>query len=196
MTKPQHWVRAGALAAALASTAASALAATFDFESVAPPAFTGTAVPDGYAGATWTGLVLRRTTDPGLAGAGFILNGTTMALGTDTAPSITFAVPTVYGGALVGNSAVGGSTVSYDLYLGATLAASSGAIAFNAVFLPSIYSGAIDKIVFHVAGSNRFSFDDLQATAAVPEAQSAWMLLAGLAGVGGLLRRRLSTQHR
>ncbi len=191
MFSMQQFARAGVVVAALATTAAGASAATFDFESVAPPAFTGTVVPDGYAGATWTGLVLRRTTDSGLAGAGFILNGTTMALGTDTAPSITFAAPTVYGGALVGNSAVGGSTVSYDLYLGATLAASSGAIGFNAAFLPSVYSGAIDKIVFHVAGSNRFSFDDLQATAAVPEAQTAWMLMAGLAGVAGLVRRRL-----
>jgi hypothetical protein len=191
MFSPHSFARAGAIAAALATTAAGASAATFDFESVAPPAFTGTVVPDGYAGATWTGLLLRRTTDAGLAGAGFILNGTTMALATDTAPSITFAAPTVYGGALVGNSAVGGSTVTYDLFLGVTPVASSGAIGFNAAFLPSIYSGPIDRIVFHVAGSNRFSFDDLQATAAVPEVQSSLLLLAGLAATAGLVRRRL-----
>jgi hypothetical protein len=184
--------RATALAATLATSAIAATAATFDFESVAPAAFTGIAVPDGYAGATWTGLVLRRTTDPGLAGAGFVLDGSTMALATEIAPSITFAVPTVYGGAYIGNSALGGTpTISYDLFLGGSLVASSGAIGFNAGFLPAAYGGAVDQVVFHIASSNRFSMDDLQATAVVPEAQSRLMLLAGLAGVGGLLRRRL-----
>ena len=188
MSTAHHW----ALAGALAVTALGTSAATFDFESVAPPAFTGSAVPDGYAGATWTGLLLRRTTDSGLAGAGFVLNGTTMALAVDTAPSISFAVPTVYGGAYIGNSAVGGSPVSYDLYLGATLVASSGDIGANAGFLPSIYSGAIDKIVFHVASSNRYSLDDFSATAAVPEAQTGLMLVAGLCGLAWVARQRRS----
>ena len=46
----------------MAATATGAVPTTFNFESVAPQAFTGVAVPAVYAGATWTGLVLRRTT--------------------------------------------------------------------------------------------------------------------------------------
>ena len=184
--------RLAATAAALMLATTMAEAASFDFEAVAPAAFTGAAVPDGYAGATWTGMLLRRTTDSGLQSSGFVLNGTTMALVTDTAPSITFAAPTIYGGAFIGNAARNGSAVSYDLYLGDTLAASSGNIGAFAAFLPSIYNGPVDRIVFHVASDNLMSLDEFMLTSPVPEAQNSLMMLAGLASIGGLLRRRLA----
>lgn len=191
MFSARPFVRAGTVAAALAINAIGASAATYDFESVAPPPFTGQAVPDGYAGANWTGLVLRRTSETGLQGAGFVLNGTTMALATDVAPSITFSVPTVYAGAFIGNSARGATpTISYDLFLGGSLVASSGPIGATAAFLPSISSSPIDRIIFHVADTNRFSMDAVQVTSAVPEANASLMLLAGLVAVGGLVRRR------
>lgn len=78
-----------------------------------------------------------------------------------------------------------------DRFLGGNWVTSGGAIGFNAGFLPSIYASPVDQIVFRVASSNRFSLDDVQATAAVPEARASLMLLAGLASVGGLVKRRL-----
>lgn len=168
-----------------------AAAASFDFEAVAPPAFTGTLVPDGYAGAHWSGFVLRRTTDFASGGSnGFVVNNTTMALGTEATPTISFDTPVVFDGAFIGsNSITGTPTIGYELFLGPTLVA-SGVVGFSAGNVASGWGGAIDRIVFHEAvATDRLSLDAIVLTSAVPEPGSGALWLAG-AALAVFMRRR------
>lgn len=180
-----------ALAALLMAAAAPARADAFDFEDVAPNMYTAGAIPAGYAGADWSGFVLRRSSDFwNSSSGGFVLNGSTMAWGISVAPQIDFRAPVRFDGAFVGSYSVGGtSTLGYTLWLDGVQVAAQGPLGYHADYLPSNYAGAIDRIQFQVGPGDRLTFDNLNVSA-VPE-PSAWALMAGgLLAVAGWHRRR------
>ena len=189
-------VRTAALTSFLASAAFAATAAnaaTFGFEELIVPFNTAVPIPDGYAGATWDGWVLRRTGE--LDGTGLNTNDTSGALATATsaAPTIVFAAPVVFDRMFLINPR---TVASFDLYLGADrVLTGAERMAPGAEFVASGYEGHIDRVVFHYPGYG-ISIDDVAIAPAtpVPEVGTAALLLTGLTslcGVGVVRRRRV-----
>ncbi len=172
---------------AFAGFAANATPTTFGFEELTVPSHTAAEIPDGYAGATWTGWILRRTDE--LNGTGLNSNDASsiLAIGTTDAPEINFAQDVSIDGVFAINPF---SKLAYELYLDGQWVGSSGSrVAGGASVMPSNYSGAIDRIVFHPGDTRGFSIDDVSLTAVaspVPEPGSLALMLAGVAALAGL----------
>ncbi|EHR72209.1 PEP-CTERM putative exosortase interaction domain-containing protein [Burkholderiales bacterium JOSHI_001] len=86
----------------------------------------------------------------------------------------------------------GQEAVRYQLFRNGKLvftSANSAALGPVPQFVASGYTGLVDSVV--VLGTQGFyGLDDFTFTPAVPEPQSAWMLAAGLLGLGAWARRR------
>lgn len=178
-------------ALALCAPFASAKVLTFD-DIVGADGYA--AVPAQYGGLDWSAAawsVFTGAQAPYTAhsGEGRIATG----WGSDDAASvIRFLAPTVFDGAWF--SGFGEATVSFQMYLGGQLVASSAALGLSdtPAFLASGWSGAIDAIVvssnlqaFYVMDD--FSFQDGNA---VPEPASLALVLTGLGLALRSARRR------
>jgi hypothetical protein len=177
--------------AASVSVGASA-ATTFGFEDVTVPFHTAVTVPDGYANASFDGFILRRVSE--INGTGLNSNDVSqiLAIAVQATSSINFATATNFDGAFLINPS---GTMSFDLFLGTSLVASSAPIGVNASFVPSGYGYAIDRIVFHQAEGKNFSLDDLTVSpatfaAAVPEPQTYALMIAGMSLLSVAVRAR------
>jgi len=189
---------ASALLLGLVSLGASATPTTFGFEELSVPSHTAAAIPDGYAGAIWTGWILRRTDE--INGTGLNTNDVSsiLAIGISDAPEINFSQNVSIDGLFAINPF---SKLAYELYLDGNWVGSSGSrVAGGASFMPSNYSGELDRIVFHPGDSRGFSIDDLSVSPAavteVPEPDSLALLLVGLAAVGAVRCVRPAAQRR
>ena len=172
----------------ITSLGAKATPTTFGFEELTVPAHTVGAIPDGYAGAIWTGWILRRTVE--LNGTGLNSNdgSSILAIGIAAAPEINFSQNVSIDGLFAINPF---SKLAYELYLDGEWVGSSGSrVAGGASYMPSNYSGALDRIVFHPGDASGFSIDDLSVSPAavseVPEPDSLALLLGGLAAFGAV----------
>lgn len=188
---------AAALMLGLASLGAHAVDTTpattptvYGFEGLQVPFYSAGFIPDGYAGATWSGWILRRRDElqyTGLNGG----SGAILALGTVSAPEISFAAPVVFDGIF---GYYPRSQLSYDLFLGGQLVGSSITGPTGGGYLGTRYTGAVDRVVFHGVASG-FSVDNMGITPAplvaapVPEPATWALMLAGVSAVG-LWRRR------
>lgn len=105
---------------------------------------------------------------------------------------IRFNAPALFQGAYF--AGFDGVEVSFKLYLNGQLVGSSGTLQASgiATFLSSGYSGLVDRITVASNDHANFVMDDFTFSAAVPEPQSAALVLAGLAVVGATARRRLA----
>lgn len=174
-----------ALALALASLGAHADApVVFGFEGLSVPFYSAGYIPDGYAGATWTGWVLRRRDElqyTGLNGG----SGAILAVAVADSPEIHFATPVLFDGLSAFNP---GSKLAYNLFLGGQYVGTSGTHPAGGGFFASNYDGEVDRIVFS-GSAYAFSIDDVMAgaTAPVPEPGTWALMLAGVASLG--LRR-------
>jgi len=175
------------LAMVLASFSAHAdTPVVFGFEELSVPFYTGVPIPDGYAGATWSGWVLRRNAElqyTGLNGA----NGAILAIAVAARPEINFASPVLFDGVLAFNPT---SKLAYNLFLGGQYVGTSGSRPAGGGFLASHYSGEVDRIVFD-GGPYAFSIDDLAVTASAPVPEpGSWALMLGGVAALGLFRQR------
>lgn len=107
------------------------------------------------------------------------------------APSaaIGFLSPAQFEGAWF--SGLEGATVSFQMYLGGSLVATSATLDPTATpsFLASGYAGLVDRVVIVSPGQGSFAMDDFMY-APVPEPQNYALLLGGLAAIGAVRRVR------
>ena len=173
-----------ALAIALAAPFASATVLTFDD-------LTGQSVMvNGYGGFDWTGWShydwAQSPFNPS--------SGSTRLYNDNNNASISSASAFTLEGAYFSGQAA----VSFNMYLGNSLVASSGWLTTTSTptFLSSSYNGLIDKIVVNSNQPNFFTLDDLtvNSVSAVPEPETYAMLLAGLGVMGAVARRRKAKQ--
>ncbi|WP_422016786.1 PEP-CTERM sorting domain-containing protein [Roseateles sp.] len=185
--RPAMPALATALAMALSSFGAHAdTPVVFGFEELSVPFYSAGTIPDGYAGATWTGWILRRRDElqyTGLNGG----SGAILALAVADSPEISFASPVLFDGLFAFNPT---AKLAFNLFLHGEYVGTSGTRPAGGGFLASNYSGQVDRIVFN-GSAYAFSIDDMSATLAAPVPEpGAWaLMLAGVAGLG-LLRRR------
>jgi hypothetical protein len=108
----------------------------------------------------------------------------------DAASTIRFNAPSIFEGAWF--SGLDGATVTFQMYLGNTLVATSSTLNPSAApaFLSSGYAGQIDRLVISSPEHASFAMDDFTFSAAVPEPQTYALLLAGIGALGLLARRR------
>jgi hypothetical protein len=107
--------------------------------------------------------------------------------------SIRFQAPALFQGAYF--AGFEGVDVSFKLHLNGQLVGTSSTLQTSgiATFLASGYSGFVDRVTVASNDHANFVMDDFTFSAAVPEPQSAALVLAGLAVVGATARRRLAS---
>lgn len=113
--------------------------------------------------------------------------------GSEGGSSIRFNTPAQFQGAYF--AGFEGVDVSFKLYLNGQLVGTSGTLHTNgiATFLSSGFGGLVDRITIASNDHANFVMDDFTFSSAVPEPQSAALLLAGLAVVSATARRRLAS---
>lgn len=184
-----HFLRGVLAAAALAALASAASATTvLNFDDIAADG----SVPLNYGGLDWSSAGWTVFSTPAApytphSGAGRVSTG---FLADDVSSLIRFTAPATFEGAWF--AGLGGALLSFELYNGGQLVHSSASLDPSATpsFLSSGYAGLIDTVVVKSANHGEFVMDDFSFTAAVPEPQSYALLLAGLAGVACIARRR------
>lgn len=176
----------GALAS-LASLAPVASATVLTFDDLADGY-----LPTNYGGLNWalegwTAFSTEQSPFTAHSGAGRIA---TQWGGDDVAATIGLIKPTVFQGAYF--AGLTGAEVSFKLYLGGNLVASSSLLNPTATptFLSSGYKGLVDTVVVSSRDHAGFVMDDFTFTAAVPEPESYALMLAGLGLMGAVARRR------
>ena len=179
--------RSLALVGALASLAPVASATVLTFDDVADGY-----LPTNYGGLNWslegwTAFSTEQSPFTAHSGAGRIA---TQWGGDDVAATIGLVKPTVFQGAYF--AGLTGAEVSFKLYLGGNLVASSSLLNPTATptFLSSGYKGLVDTVVVSSRDHAGFVMDDFTFTAAVPEPESYALMLAGLGLMGAVARRR------
>ena len=172
----------------VAASLASAAVLTFDdigAEGTVPAAYGGL----DWSAAGWTAFDTEQ--DPYNAHSGNWRAAT--GWGADDAASlIRFPTPATFQGAWM--AGLGGATVSFQLFAGGQLVASSATLDASATptFLASGYAGMVDAVQVHSPAHAYFVMDDFSFTASVPEPQSVLLMALGLVLVGGLARARRS----
>lgn len=180
-------LRAVALGAALAFGLAAAQAAVLNFDDL----------PDGqlplsyggldWSAAGWTAFATPFAPYTPSSGAGRVATG---FLADDANSLIRFGAPASFQGAFFAGQ--GGALLGFDLFLNGQLVHSSARLDPSATpsFLASGYAGLVDAVVVRSANHGEFVMDDFTFTAAVPEPASYALMLAGLAGIACVVRRR------
>ena len=185
-----HKLRAALVGGVLSVAASLAGATVLSFDDIGVE---GT-VPDAYGGldwsaAGWTAFSTEQEPYTAHSGSGRAATG----WGADDAASlIRFVAPATFQGAWM--AGVAGATVSFQLYAGGQLVATSATLDPSATptFLPSGYAGLVDAVQVHSPAHAYFVMDDFSFTTAVPEPQSVLLMVLGLALLSGLARARQS----
>ncbi|MCR5867053.1 MAG: PEP-CTERM sorting domain-containing protein [Aquincola tertiaricarbonis] len=176
---------AAAVAFALLAPLASA-ATVLSFDDLADGA-----LPSGYGGLQWSAAWLSFAD----AGEPFGTHSGNRQLATDwgadnTATLIRFGQAATFQGAWF--SGYEDAAVSFSLYYQGQQVATSALLtpAPSSAFLASGYAGLVDAVAVNSAAHSYFGMDDFTFTAAVPEPETYALMLAGLAAVGLMARRR------
>jgi opacity protein-like surface antigen len=175
-------------ATALAALASPASATVLDFDDIGADG----AVPLNYGGLDWSAgawSVFGGDQAPYTAHSGSY-RATTGFDATDAQTRIGFAAPATFQGAWF--AGLDGATVSFELYLGGKLVATSATLdpGITPSFLSSGYAGLIDAVEISSPYQASYVMDDFSFTQAVPEPGSCALMLGGLGVVGFVLRRR------
>lgn len=182
---------AGAAVAALASFAPMASAAVLNFDDIGSYGF----VPAGYGGLDWSAsswIAFNGEQAPFTPHSGNWRVATDFG-SSDAASTIRFATPSVFNGAWF--SGYDDSSVSFLLYLGGKLVASSSTLStsITPAFLASGYAGLADAVVVASRQQANYALDDFsfnEVAPAVPEPATWALMFAGLGVVAALARRR------
>lgn len=174
-------------AAALVPQAAQATVVNFD-------SLTGSGVlANGYGGINWNGSwnYYDSLQSPYTAQSGKERIYSTLGL-SNPGVAFNFIANSIFQGAFV--SGHGFEAVSFDMYMGGILKATSSVFNPSAVptFLASGYNGSVDKIVVHGTSGGFFVLDDVTyaSVSTVPVPAAIWLMLTGVAGLAGIRRAR------
>lgn len=192
----RHIIRNLAVSAAIALCAPVAQAAVLNFDDIVGPGEFA-AVPGNYGGLDWSDAGLNVFTGdwPHTPHSGHGQVTTDWIDGGPIASTIRFLAPTVFNGAWF--SGYEDASVSFDLYLGGQLVASSGLLQLSATssFLDAGWDSAIDTVIVHTGAQGSYAMDDFTFVdpAQVPEPGSLALMLAG---AGCLILRRKQQRPR
>ena len=177
------------LAAALACVAFPSVATVIDFEDLAGKPFYDS-LPANYAGIDWAGnfSAFDQQQYPYTPHSGIVSVASNGETGGDS--SFSFGKAVSFGGAWFAGT--DGTTVAFELYANNLLVSTTAALAISSTpgFLSSGYTGAVDRVKI-LESNGYYVFDDMAYTAAaVPEAETYALMLAGLGVLGVVARRR------
>jgi len=183
-------IRALVAGAVLALGAPFASADVLGFDDIGSYGF----LPTNYGGLDWSSsswIAFGDAQDPYAAHSGDWRVSTDFG-SSDADSTIRFLSASVFDGAWF--SGYGDAAVTFELYLGGALVASSATLSptGTASFLASGYSGLVDTVVVSSPLQAFYAMDDFTfhaPVAAVPEPQTWALMLAGL-GVVGFVRRQ------
>jgi hypothetical protein len=185
------FIRSVVAGALLATAAGFASAEVLTFDDIG----TYGTLPANYGGLDWSAsnwIAFGDTQDPYAAHSGDWRVATDFG-SSDADSTIHFATPAVFDGAWF--SGYGEAAVTFELYMGGALVASSLTLSPTGVasFLASGYAGLIDTVVVFSPLQAFYAMDDFTfhaPVAAVPEPQTWALMLAGLGLVSVVRRKR------